>query len=77
MWVKRSGEKTDVRKLLVWKTNKEAAGWPAYVVHWTDYSGGRKTPLERDVRPAATDAAANALAEALLEEELGKGWERA
>ncbi|MEN9797319.1 MAG: hypothetical protein RL653_1015 [Pseudomonadota bacterium] len=65
-----------VKKLVTWKTNKEAFGWPAYVVHWTDYSGGRATPLEREVRPAANESAANALADALLAEEIGKGWER-
>ena len=37
-----------VRKLLVWKTNKEAVDprFPAYVVHWTDYSPGRSSPIK-------------------------------
>ncbi len=67
-----------VRKLLVWKTHKEAidADFPAYVVHWTDYSAGRKTPLEREVRPAPSLAEAERIAEAMLASEIGKGWER-
>ena len=41
-----------VRKLVLWKTNKEAvsADYPAYVLAQTDYSPNRKTPLERDIR---------------------------
>ena len=41
-----------VRKFVRWKTNKEneSADYPAYVVHYTDFSPGRKTPLTREVR---------------------------
>lgn len=41
-----------VRKLVLWKTNKDAvsADFPAYVLAQTDYSPNRKTPLERDIR---------------------------
>jgi hypothetical protein len=44
--------KTMVRKLLLWKTNKEeiAPEYPAYVLLLTDYSPNRKTPLEREIR---------------------------
>jgi len=45
VWTKEGAGKTDVRKLLVWKTNKETAGYPAYVVHWTDYSSTRSHRL--------------------------------
>jgi len=76
VWVKRSGEKTDVRKLLVWKTNKEATGkYPAYVVHWTDYSSTRKSPLNREVRLAPTEDEATRLADAMVTENVKKGWE--
>ena len=76
VWTKVSKEKTDVRKLVVWKTNKETVDpdYPAYVVHWTDYSAGRKTPLTREVRPAFSEDSALALAEALIESNIKKGW---
>jgi hypothetical protein len=67
--------KTAVRKLVVWQTHKEALGWPAWVVHLTDYSPDRKTPLERIVRTAISAEEANALADALLAEHIKKGWE--
>lgn len=77
VWTKSSKDKTDVRKLVVWKTNKEAldSSYPAYVVHWTDYSAGRKTPLTREVRPAVSEEAALELAEAMVTANIKKGWD--
>jgi hypothetical protein len=76
-WVKDTKGKTAVRKLLVWRTNKDAvvAGWPAWVVHFTDYSPDRKTPLERTLRTARTEDEAAAVAAALIEENIKRGWE--
>ena len=41
-----------VRKLIMWKTNKDQVSddYPAYVLHLTNYSPNKKTPLEREVR---------------------------
>ena len=71
--------KTAVRKLLVWKTNKEAIDplYPAYVVHFTDFSPGRKDPLKRTVRLAPDEATATAIAEDMLKSEIKKGWKPA
>jgi hypothetical protein len=74
VWTKTSSSKVDVRKLVIWKTNKEAAGYPAYVVHWTDYSATRKSPLDREVRLAPTESAALAIAENMIVENIKKGW---
>ncbi|MCB9524903.1 MAG: hypothetical protein H6702_16205 [Myxococcales bacterium] len=65
-----------VRKLLVWQTNKAEVDprYPAFVVHFTDYSAGRKDPLKRTVRLAPTAEAAEALAEDLLQANIKKGW---
>ena len=76
VWVKRSSAKTDVRKLVVWKTNKEATEeYPAFVVHWTDYSSTRKAPLSREVRVAPTETEASAIADRMIESNVKKGWE--
>jgi ATP-dependent DNA ligase len=78
VYTKVAKGQTAVRKLLIWKTNKDGvdADFPAFVVHWTDYSAGRKTPLEREVRPAPTREEADKIAEAMLASEIGKGWVR-
>lgn len=63
-----------VRKLLVWKTNKEEFGFPAYVIHWTDYSPGRKSPLAREVRLAPEKKSAEKIASDMIAENIKKGW---
>lgn len=63
-----------VRKLLVWKTNKEGVGFSSFVVHWTDYSPGRKAPLAREVRLAPSEKEAKKIAEDMITENIKKGW---
>ena len=79
VWTKSAKGATAVRKLLVWKTNKQKAdpSYPAYVVHWTDYSPGRATRFDRDVRLAPDEKSALAIAEELIAENIKKGWEKA
>lgn len=47
---------TMVRKLLMWKTNKEEVSrdHPAYVIHLTNYSPNRKDPLQHDIRVSSS-----------------------
>jgi hypothetical protein len=63
----------------VWKTNKSELNpdYPQFVVHWTDYSAGRGTPLDREVKTAPTAALAEDIAAKLIEENIKKGWEEA
>lgn len=76
VWIKESAGKTDVRKLVVWKTNKEEAddSFPPFVVHWTDYSSTRKSPLNREVKPAYSMKYVDELVEELIKENIKKGW---
>ncbi len=77
VWTKVTKGKTAVRKLLVWRTQKEKVmpGWPAWVIHFTDYSPDRKTPLERTVRTATSQEDARVIADGLVTENIKKGWE--
>ncbi len=76
--VKSMKGNTMVRKLLMWKTNKEKTGdFPAYVVYLTDFSPNRETPLERDVRFASTKALAENMFRDLAAENFIGGWEKA
>ena len=74
VWTKEGAGKIDVRKLVVWKTNKEAIGYPSFVVHWTDYSSTRKSPLDREVRLAPNEKEATKIADAMIVENIKKGW---
>jgi hypothetical protein len=77
VWTKTGKGGIAVRKLLVWKSGKEDAwtGWPSWLMHFTDYSPDRKSPLERTLRAARTEVEANEIAEALIAENIKKGWE--
>ncbi len=71
--------KLGVRKLVVWKTNKQDVdrNYPAYVIHWTDYSAGRKDPLKREVRLAPEQGRALEIADAFIDKNIKKGWSSA
>jgi hypothetical protein len=77
VWSKEGKGGLAVRKLLVWKSGKESTwpGWPAWLVHFTDYSPDRKTPLERTLRSALSETDAQATADALIAENIKKGWQ--
>lgn len=62
-----------VRKLVISKRPPTAGAFP-YVVFWTDYSAGRKTPLEVTTLFAHTEARAEALAAKLRAENVTKGF---
>jgi hypothetical protein len=75
VYTKASKGQTMVRKLLMWKTNKEADGeFPAYVVHFTDFSPGRKAPLAREIRVSSSREQIEALWNELFKENIVKGW---
>ena len=77
VWTKETKGQMAVRKLVAWKTNKETDDprYPAFVVHWTDYSPSRAKPLDRDVRPLADEASALAMADQFIEQNIKKGWQ--
>lgn len=67
---------TMVRKFVRWKTNKESDGgeYPAYVVHYTDFSPNRKVPLNREVRVSNSESQIAELWEELVKANIKKGW---
>ena len=66
---------TMVRKLILWKTNKEEGGdYPGYVAYYTDFSPNRKTPLERDIRVSNSQEQIIELLAAMKAEYIVKGW---
>lgn len=78
VYVKTAKGQQSVRKLVIWRTNKEKVdpSYPAFVIHWTDFSGGRKTPLEREVRVAPTLGEALRIGDEIVGENIKKGWDR-
>ena len=64
-----------VRKLVVSRRPPTAGAFP-FVIFWTDFSAGRKTPLEVTTLFAHTESRAEALVQKLLAENITKGFER-
>ena len=65
-----------VRKFVRWKTNKDTTSgeYPAYVVHYTDFSPTRKVPLSREVRVSNSEEQIKQLYQELKDENIKKGW---
>lgn len=75
VYVKTLKGQTAVRKLLLFKTNKETEGdFPAYVLHFTDFSPTRKQPLEREIRVSSSREQIEELWKELHRENIVKGW---
>ncbi len=76
VYTKASKGATMVRKLVMWKSNKENtdSAYAPFVVHFTDYSVGRKDPLKREVRLAGTEEKAMAIADGMIAKNIKKGW---
>ena len=66
-----------VRKLVLLKTNKESSGkFTSYINFYTDYSPGRKSPIETDIYLHHSLEEAKIKFLALKEENIKKGWEK-
>ena len=76
VYTKSAKDLVSVRKLVLFRTNKQHidSSYPAYVVHWTDYSPGRKDPLQKEVRVAPIEKIATAIANEMIAENIKKGW---
>ncbi|MBL8855270.1 MAG: hypothetical protein JNK57_14995 [Planctomycetaceae bacterium] len=77
VYTKQLKGETMVRKFVIWKTNKDSvsAEFPAWVLHYTDFSPNRATPLAREVRVSSSAEQILQLFQELKEENIKKGWE--
>lgn len=77
VYTKQLKGETMVRKFVMWKTNKELQSdeYPAYVVHYTDFSPNRKAPLARDIRVSSSREQIEKLWDDLKTANIKKGWE--
>lgn len=76
LYEKQLGGKSMLQKYLIWKTNKEKTGdFPAYVLHYTNYSSGRQEPLQREIKVSDSHDQIMELYAAYLEENKKKRLE--
>ena len=74
VFIKESGGKRMLQKYLLWKTNKEHAGYPSYVLHVTDYSPSRQEALKRDIRVSDSENQIFEICQQLIDSNVKKGW---
>ncbi|GHU03084.1 hypothetical protein FACS1894158_00630 [Betaproteobacteria bacterium] len=74
VYKKEAGTKLMVQKFLAWKTNKEAHGYPAYVLSYTNFSSERAEPLSSEVRISASEAQILSLFQDFVAKNVKKGW---
>lgn len=76
-WKKVTKGQMAVRKYVAWATNKRELDptWPAFVCCFTDYSPGRKEPLQRELRVASTEAKLREHIAAWEADNIKRGWD--
>ena len=65
-----------IRKIITLKTSKSEIwdGWPEWIIFYSDFSSGRKIPLERKLKTAQNKEEAKDIANKLIESTIKKGW---
>jgi len=76
VYKKESGGKLMALKFLLWKTNKEAHGWPAYAAACVNYSSDRAEPLKQDMRISSDRSQIEELYGDFIAANVKKGWEK-
>lgn len=77
VYTKHLGEKYMIQKYIILKTNKTETGdFPAYVLHYTNYSSNQQEPLQREIRISDDRQQIMELYKTYLDENLKKGWEK-
>jgi hypothetical protein len=71
---KETGGKLMVMKFMLWETNKVEFGYPAFVIHYTNFSSDRKDPLQRDIRVSDFFVQIERMFYDLMREHVKKGW---
>lgn len=75
IFTKGADAKLMIQKYVIWKTNKEDSGaFPAYVLHYTDFSVSRKEPLKRDIRVSNDKDQIFKLMDEFIADNVKKGW---
>lgn len=75
IYTKGTDLKFMIQKYVIWKTNKEQSGaFPAYVLHYTDFSVSRKEPLKRDIRVSNSKEQIQQLCDEMIKVNVKKGW---
>ncbi len=76
VWTKNGKNGISIRKIITLKTSKSQIwnGWPEWIVFYSDFSQGRKSPLDRKLKTARSKEEASKIAMNLIDSNIKKGW---
>jgi ATP-dependent DNA ligase len=75
VYIKEGKNGKSLRKFVSWKTNKEETGsFPAYILYYTDFSSGRKDPLQTEIYTAIDENDLEVKFNDLVTDNIKKGW---
>lgn len=76
VYTKEQKGQTMIRKFVMWRTNKEQLSddFPAFVIHYTDFSPNRGSPLNREIRISNDLEQINQLWTRLIDSNIKRGW---
>ncbi len=76
VWTKDVKNGISIRKIIILKTFKSETwdSWPEWIVFYSDYSPGRKSPLDKKLKTAINMEEAKKIANNLIESNIKKGW---
>ena len=76
VWTKNGKNGISIRKIITLKTSKSQIwnGWPEWIVFYSDFSQGRKSPLDRKLKTARSKEEASKIAKNLIDSNIKKGW---
>ena len=77
VWTKDGKNGISIRKIITLKTSKSQIweGWPEWIAFYSDFSQGRKSPLDRKLKTARNKEEAKEIANKFIESNIKKGWE--
>lgn len=76
VYVKEGKGGRAIRKFTVWKSDPSHKDCSPFVVFFTDFSAGRKDPLQTELFVATSEDNAKSKMQELVEENIKKGWEK-
>ncbi|MDM8519323.1 hypothetical protein QUF64_04695 [Anaerolineales bacterium HSG6] len=78
VYTKSIKNKIMVQKFVVWKTNKETVNpqYPAYVMYYTNFSSGRKEPLQNEINISSDEEQIMEMARQLIANKIKRGWKQ-
>ncbi len=76
VWTKDGKNGISIRKIITLQTFKSEIwnGWPEWIVFYSDFSQGRKSPLDRKLKTARSKEEASKIAKNLIDSNIKKGW---